>query len=289
METGARGESAPEGGARPQPFHVDRFISFEGVDGSGKTTQLIRLGERLRQAGHEVVATHEPGGTPLGEHLRNILLDPAVGEIDAATEAALLAASRSDHIVRKVRPALQVGAVVLTDRYVASTYAYQGYGSGMRLATLKEIMQPFLHGLLPGLTILLDLDPAIGLERKRRQLEAEGGALSRFDLRPLEYHQKVRDGFLDLAAADPERWLVLDAQQEPGRISARIWERVKRQIRPAPGQPAADAPQRIVNNGALLPAVPAAAGYPPAEVGTESAWATVAPGSAPSTHSSPDW
>ena len=253
METGARGEAVPEGGARSQPLHVDSFISFEGIDGSGKTTQLTRLGERLRQAGYEVVETYEPGGTPLGEHLRSILLDPAVGEIDAATEVALLAAARSDHIVRKVRPALQAGAVVLTDRYVASTYAYQGYGSGIALDALKEIMQPFLHGLLPGLTVLLDLDPTIGLERKRRQVETEGGALSRFDLRPLEYHHKVRDGFLDLAAADTERWLVLDAHQEPSRISDCIWERVRRQLQPAPGRPAEAAPQRIVGSHAPLP------------------------------------
>ena len=253
METGARGAAVPEGGAGSQPLHVDSFISFEGIDGSGKTTQLVHLGERLRQAGYEVVETYEPGGTPLGEHLRSILLDPAVGEIAAATEVALLAASRSDHIVRKVRPALQAGAVVLTDRYVASTYAYQGYGSGIALDTLKEIMHPFLHGLLPGLTILLDLDPTVGLERKRRQVETEGGALSRFDLRPLEYHHRVRDGFLDLAAADTEHWLVLDAQQEPSRISDCIWEQVRRRIQQAPGRPAEAAPQRIVGSNAPLP------------------------------------
>ena len=257
METGARGEAVHEGGARPQPFHVDSFISFEGIDGSGKTTQLVQLGERLRQAGYEVVETREPGGTPLGERLRSVLLDPAVGEINAATEVALLAASRSDHVVRKVVPALSDGAVVLTDRYVASTYAYQGYGSGMSIGLLKDIMQPLVHGLLPGLTILLDLDPAIGLERKRQELESVGGSLSRFDRRPLEYHRRVRRGFLEIASAEAERWLVLDAQREPDWISECIWERVSQQIKPGQDWLAEDASRRIVSNGALLPAVAA--------------------------------
>ncbi len=260
-----RGESAPEGGARPRPFHVASFISFEGVEGSGKTTQLARLGTRLRQGGYEVVETREPGGTPLGEHLRRILVDPAVGEIDAATEVALLAASRSDHVVRTVLPALQAGAVVLTGRYVASTYAYQGYGSGISPSLLQEIMRPFIHGLLPGLTILLDLDPAIGLERKRRQLEAGGGALSRFERRPLEYHRKVRRGFLALAAAETARWLVLDAQQEPGWISDRIWERVSQQLGPEQVRPVKGAPPRLAGNGVPLPA---AAAYSLADAAT---------------------
>ena len=257
METGARGAAVHETGAGPQPCHAESFISFEGIEGSGKTTQLAQLGQRLRHAGYAVVETHEPGGTPLGEHLRRILLDPEVGEIDPATEVALLAASRSDHIVRKVWPALRAGAFVLTDRYVASTYAYQGYASGMRLDLLQEMMQPFLHGLLPGLTVLLDLDPTIGLERKRRQSEAEGSALSRFDLRPLEYHHKVRDGFLDLAAADPARWLVLDAQQAPDRISACIWEQVRQRIERGQHQLATDDGRRAVGTEALLPAATA--------------------------------
>ena len=219
------------------------FIAFEGPEGAGKTLHLRLLAQRLRASGRQVVETREPGGTPLADRLRTVVLDPALGEIDGSTEALILAAARADHVAHVIQPALQAGQVVLTDRYIDSTYAYQGYGSGVDLAWLDTITTYATGGLLPTLTILLDLDPAIGLARKRQDAQATGAALSRIDQRPLDYHRRVRQGFRQRAAVQPSRWLVLDATQPVERTRSRIWEQIVPLLRPTPGDPHSDDPE----------------------------------------------
>ena len=215
--------------AMQNPAHVEQrglFVSFEGPEGAGKTTQIELLAQRLRAAGHVVHTTREPGGTPLGEQLRAVLLDPSASDRDPVIEALLMMAGRRDHLQQVIRPQLATGAVVITDRYVDSTYAYQGYGSGVDRQWIAATMGLVTDGLLPALTVLLDLDPVVGLERKYRLFEGDETASS-FERRTLAYHRRVRDGFRELARASPERWLVLDATQPMAWIGERIWERIE--------------------------------------------------------------
>ena len=202
------------------------FISFEGPEGAGKTTQIELLARRLRAAGHAVHTTREPGGTPLGEQLRALLLDPSVSDRDPVIEALLMMASRRDHLQQVIRPQLATGAVVITDRYVDSTYAYQGYGSGVDRRWIAATMGLVTDGLLPALTVLLDLDPAVGLARKYRLFGGDE-TVSSFERRALAYHQRVCRGFRELARTGPERWLVLDATQPVEQVGERIWERIE--------------------------------------------------------------
>ena len=158
------------------PAHVKQrglFISFEGPEGAGKTTQIELLARRLRAAGHAVHTTREPGGTPLGEQLRAVLLDPSASDRDPVIEALLMMAGRRDHLQQVIRPRLATGAIVITDRYVDSTYAYQGYGSGVDRQWIAATMGLVTDRLLPALTVLLDLDPVVGLERKYRLFEGD--------------------------------------------------------------------------------------------------------------------
>ena len=211
------------------PAHAEQcglFISFEGPEGAGKTTQIELLARRLRAAGHAVHTTREPGGTPLGEQLRAVLLDPSVSDRDPVIEALLMMASRRDHLQQVILPQLATGAVVITDRYVDSTYAYQGYGSGVDRQWIAATMGLVTDGLLPALTVLLDLDPVVGLARKYRLFGGDETASS-FERRALAYHQRVCHGFRELAHASPERWLVLDATQPVAQVGEHIWERVE--------------------------------------------------------------
>ena len=222
------------------PAHAEQcglFISFEGPEGAGKTTQIELLARRLRAAGHAVHTTREPGGTPLGEQLRAVLLDPSVSDRDPVIEALLMMASRRDHLQQVILPQLATGAVVITDRYVDSTYAYQGYGSGVDRQWIAATMGLVTDELLPTLTVLLDLDPAVGLARKYRLFGGDE-TVSSFERRALAYHQRVRDGFRELAHAGPERWLVLDATQPVTQVGERIWERIEPLVpgRAAPGR-----------------------------------------------------
>ena len=205
------------------------FISFEGPEGAGKTTQIDQLAQRLRMAKHEVCTTREPGGTPLGEQLRALLLDPATSNRDPVIEVLLMMASRRDHIQEVIRPQLAAGVVVITDRYTDSTYAYQGCGSGIEHQWISLIMERVTGGLLPSLTILLDLDPATGLTRKYHAL-GDKEAISSFEGRGLAYHRRVREGFLDLARLSPERWLTLDATRPVEWVSNHIWDRINQLV-----------------------------------------------------------
>jgi dTMP kinase len=207
------------------------FIAFEGPEGAGKTTQIERLRRRLERDGALVLQTREPGGTVIGQELRAMLLLPERPEVAPETEALLMIADRAQHVAEVIRPALSAGMVVLCDRYIDSTLAYQGFGKGLDLAALEAINQFATGGLLPDLTVLLDLDVRLGLERKRAAYRQGDGELNRIDRRDLSYHQRVREGFLALAQRAPARYLVLDASRPADEIAGQIWQRVAAALR----------------------------------------------------------
>jgi dTMP kinase len=200
------------------------FIAIEGGEGAGKSTQEQLLAEHLIAAGHEVVRTREPGGTPAAEAMRNIVLSPQYLGLDARSEALLFAAARGEHVARVIRPALDRGAVVVCDRYLDSSVAYQGYGRDLGAEKVRDLSLWATNNLLPDLTIVLDIDPLLGLTRITNpdRLEAE----------PIEYHVRVRAAFLAIAGADSERYLVLDATLPKGEIAAVIAGRVDRLLAP---------------------------------------------------------
>lgn len=191
-----------------QPPGRGAFITIEGPDGSGKTSQADRLGAHLRRAGVDVLVTREPGGTPLGERLRAVLLAHPDDDlpIDPITDALLFNGARHQHVAEVIRPALDAGTTVVCARFADSTLAYQGYGRGVPLDVLRRIEAVALDGVVPELTILLDLPVEMGLARKAP------GDINRFEGRfDLDFHRRVRDGFLALAAREPGRWVVVDA------------------------------------------------------------------------------
>lgn len=199
-----------------------RFISFEGPDGAGKTTQLRLLTTRLEAAGREVLCTREPGGTPLGERLRALILPREDTTNDPVAELLLLNAARAQLVARVIRPALAAGVVVLADRYADATLAYQGYGRGGDLAELRAVIAIATRGLQPDRTFLLDLP----IDASVRRLTARG-ADNFFDRMGPDFRQRVRDGFLELARAEPQRWVVVDATQTVEAVAERIWDGVE--------------------------------------------------------------
>jgi dTMP kinase len=207
-----------------------KLITFEGPEGSGKSTQVAHLCRRLEHAGVVVLPTREPGGTPVGRELRAMLLVPDRPLLAPSTEALLMCADRAQHVAEVIRPALAAGMVVVCDRYADSTLAYQGFGSGVDLASLQSVVQFATGRLRPDLTVLLDLDVRVGLARRREASRAGEGDLNRIDLRDVAYHQRVRDGFLTLARREPKRFLVVDAAQAPEVVADRIWARVSRLV-----------------------------------------------------------
>lgn len=189
------------------------FITFEGGDGAGKSTQIRRLAELLREDGHDVLVTFEPGEGELGAELRRLMQHS--GHIHARTEALLFAADRAEHVARIVRPALERGAIVLSDRYLDSSVAYQGAARELGTQEIRDLSLWATDGLLPDLTILFDLDPRIGAARRT-------GEPDRLEREPLAFHTRVRDNFLAAAAAEPERFVVIDAAREPETIAADV-------------------------------------------------------------------
>lgn len=189
------------------------FITFEGGDGAGKSTQIRRLAELLREDGHDVLVTFEPGEGELGAELRRLMQHS--GHIHARTEALLFAADRAEHVARIVRPALERGAVVLSDRYLDSSVAYQGAARELGTQEIRDLSLWATDGLLPDLTILFDLDPRIGAARRT-------GEPDRLEREPLAFHTRVRDNFLAAAAAEPERFVVIDSAREPEAIAADV-------------------------------------------------------------------
>jgi dTMP kinase len=209
------------------------FIALEGGEGAGKTTQARLLAIWLREQGYDVVTTREPGATKVGMRLRAVLLDTAHAGLSARAETLLYAADRAEHVASVINPALDRGAVVVTDRYVDSSLAYQGAGRKLPAAEVARVNQWATGGLAPDLTVLLDLPPAYGLGRRARSAD-------RLEAEPLDFHERVRSGFLGLARAEPQRYLVLDASRPAAELSREIQERI-RDMLPDPVPPMAEA------------------------------------------------
>jgi dTMP kinase len=196
------------------------FVAFEGGEGSGKSTQTAMLREWLQGQGHQVCVTYEPGDTPVGKHLREILLGHQTGPLAPRTEALLYAADRAEHVASVVRPALQRGDVVISDRYIDSSLAYQGAGRALDVVDVEYLSAWAAEALLPDLTVLLDVDPAVGLTR----FEAPA---DRLEAEPLVFHQRVRDQFLALVQRDLKRYLVVDASVSPDAVHGLVRTRVR--------------------------------------------------------------
>lgn len=199
------------------------FITFEGVEGCGKSTQLALAAGRLRGLGREVVETREPGGTAIGRSLREILMDAANEVLDPVTEWLLLEADRRQHVREILRPALGDGAFVLCDRFGDSTEAYQQAGRGLDAAAVRLVDAIARDGLLPDLTLLYDLDPREGLARAR---ERDAGRSDRFERADLEFHRRVRRGYLEIARREPARVAVVAADSPPQSVFAETWRRI---------------------------------------------------------------
>ena len=194
------------------------FVVFEGGEGAGKSTQEALLADALRSRGLTVVQTREPGGTPAGEAIRHVVLSPEFTGLDVRAEALLFAAARGEHADKVIRPALDRGDVVICDRYLDSSVAYQGFARGLGPKKIRDLSLWATQELVPDVTIVLDIDPVEGLSRfeERDRLEAE----------PMEYHQQVRAAFLAMAEEDPDRYLVINARDDREVIAAAILERV---------------------------------------------------------------
>ncbi len=199
------------------------FIAFEGGDGAGKSTQASLLTSAVEATGATVVRTREPGGTAIGESLRGLVLNHGQGDIDARTEALIFAASRAAHVEQVIRPALLRGEMVVCDRYLDSSVAYQGAGRGLGAAEVLEINLWAVGGLLPDLTVLLDVEPSHGRSRRTAGNVSE----DRMESEPDDFHERIRQAFLELAAQAPERYLVLPAREPVADLAARILGTVK--------------------------------------------------------------
>lgn len=200
------------------------FITFEGPEGSGKTTQMQQLADYLQQRGCDVLCTREPGGSRIGDRVREILLDPEHTEMARITEFLLFSAARAQHVEQVIEPHLERGGVVLCDRYADSSLAYQGYGNQLDLATLRLITRFATGCLTPDLTLYLDIDVVEGLQRK---VGGDGDAWNRIEEKGIAYHQRVRAGYLEMIADEPQRWVRLDASGDVHQIQAAIRHEVE--------------------------------------------------------------
>jgi dTMP kinase len=201
---------------------VSLFVTFEGPDGCGKSTQIARLAETLRREGCDVLATREPGGTLIGDQIRAVLHALDNDAMRPTTEFLLYCASRAQLVNDVIRPHLDRGGVVLSDRYADSSLAYQGYGRGLNLDRVRAILNFATGGLRPDLTLLLDVDAEEGLRRRK----GGDGEWNRLDREALDFHRRVREGYLALARADPERWVVIDA----GRSVEKVQEDIRSEV-----------------------------------------------------------
>lgn len=202
------------------------FITLEGPEGSGKTAHLPALADSLERQGYQVVVTREPGGTPIGDEIRNTLLRLGNTAMHPTTEILLFQASRAQHVQELILPALRAGKVVLCDRFSDSTLAYQGYGHQTDLAELAQIVRFATGGLQPDLTVLLDVDIEVGLQRR----SADKGNWNRLDAKEEAFHRRVRDGYLKMAAEDPERWVVVDASLPIVQVEAHVRQVVHERV-----------------------------------------------------------
>lgn len=200
------------------------FITIEGPDGSGKTTILQMLAENLEKEGYAVVATREPGGIDIAEQIRKVILDPENTAMDPRTEALLYAAARRQHLAEKVKPALNAGKVVLCDRFVDSSLAYQGHARGLGIDEVYSINEFAIENMMPAMTLYFDVAPEIGLERINKN---KGREVNRLDMEKLEFHQKVREGYMIIAERFPERIAQIDASKELAAVYKQAEAKIK--------------------------------------------------------------
>jgi dTMP kinase len=207
-----------------------RFITFEGVEGSGKTSQLSRSAERLRDLGWPVIETREPGGTSVAEQIRDVMLNRGNEQLTPLTEAFLVMAARAQHVEEVIRPALAAGIVVLCDRFADSTLAYQGYGRGLDISSLRRLNRLATAGLEPDMTIVFDVPVTVGLQRRRAHRE-----VNRLDMESVAFHERVRQGFLQLARRESRRVKVVNSGGSQAQISNLVLELIEQILqRPAP-------------------------------------------------------
>ena len=202
------------------------FITLEGPEGSGKSMQIRDLAEYVRSLGYEVLTTREPGGTSIGDQIRQVIMSMENNMMHPSTEILLFCAARAQIVSEVIRPNLEKGVVVISDRYGDSTLAYQGYGHGLDLKVLQEILMFATGGLKPDLTLLLDVDVEEGLKRRR----ACGGEWNRLDAQQVAFHQRVREGYHKMVGQDTSRWVVVDAAQEPQKVQADLRTAVRKKL-----------------------------------------------------------
>ncbi len=209
------------------------FISLEGIEGCGKTTQLNQISTFLRVEGRSFVVTREPGGTAIGKKIRAILLDPASKELVPLAELLLYMADRAQHIESVIKPQLGAGKIVVCDRYVDATVAYQGYARGLGVDFIRQLHRMMLNDFKPDVTFLLDLPPRIGLSRAWQELDRgnRAGAERRFEEEAISFHEKVRAGYLELARLEPQRFTIIDASQNVLAVQAEIQKVLSDHIR----------------------------------------------------------
>ena len=205
------------------------FVSFEGGEGAGKSTQIRRLAERLRKRGHEVLVTREPGGSPGAEAVRHVLLSGAAEMFGTHMEVILFAAARNDHVEDVIRPALSRGTIVLCDRFMDSSRVYQGVTGNLEPDYIEALQRVAVNGVVPHCTLMLDIPAEVGLERARKRASAVT-APDRFEKEEMQTHEKRREAFLDIAAREPERCHVIDAQRSEDEIAAEIAEIVDKRL-----------------------------------------------------------
>ena len=199
------------------------FITFEGGEGAGKTTQIRLLAEKLRQDGRDVLTTREPGGTPEAEKIRDLLVQREGGNWDPLSECLLFFTARRMHVETLIKPALAAGKTVISDRFTDSTVAYQGYGHGFDLSLIARVRDLSIGNFQPQITFLLDLPVEVGLSRSKGRLSASGSAEDKFENLDIDFHQRLRRGFLEISANDPQRCHVIDASESIETVANNIW------------------------------------------------------------------
>ena len=207
------------------------FITFEGPDGSGKSTQIDLIAQYIQELGYDVLCTREPGGTSIGNQIRTVLHDVANTEMAAQAEVLLYSASRAQLVEQVILPHLNRGGVVLCDRYADSTYAYQGYGRQLEFDVLRLITRFATQNLKPDITVYLDLEAKAGLNRKAVANSTGQGEWNRMDQLELSFHQRVRAGYLEMAEAEPQRWLVVDANESVAKVHQTICRRLEKVLK----------------------------------------------------------
>ena len=208
-----------------------KFITFEGGDGSGKSTQMRRLVEKLRAAGHQVLESAEPGGTPIGQQVRKILLDPANADLSPTAEMLLMFAARAQNVDQWILPALRAGQIVVSDRFTDSTLAYQGAARGLGAETVLDVDRIACRGLVPDLTIYIDVDVEKGLERARSRNQRGDGSESRLDDHDLAFHKAARAAYMRIAEEEPARLKVIDGNRDIDAVAADVWREIAAVLR----------------------------------------------------------